>query len=82
MREEIDLHVIFLTANPGLLPADYGGAIGVIAKPYSDHGIRASLRYLQEGLRRPPPSSILPSSLSLSTRYRDEWDNRRARRQD
>jgi len=79
MREGADFHAIFLTANPGMLPADYGGAMGVIAKPYSVHGILAALRYLHEGLRKPPPLSALPSSLSLSSRYVNEWDDRRPR---
>ena len=82
MRETADFHAIFLTANPALLPADYGGAMGVIAKPYSLHGILAALGYVHEGLRRPPPSGALPSSLTLATRYVDEWHDRRVRRDD
>jgi hypothetical protein len=58
-----------------MLPADYGGAIGVIAKPYSVDGILEVLHYLHEGLRGPPPSRSLPTSLSLSARYVHEWHN-------
>jgi CheY-like chemotaxis protein len=64
---------VFITANTAVLPADYGGAVGVIAKPYSVSGLLSVLRYLHEGLRRPPPLTELPSSLQLSPHYLQFW---------
>lgn len=65
--------VVFITANAGVLPECYGGAVGVIAKPYSADSIRAVFRYLHEGLRKTRPLSVQPTSLSLSPRYRETW---------
>ncbi len=65
--------VVFLTANPKRIPADFVGAVGVIAKPYTVNGLASALRYMEEGVRRPPPSCGLPVGFSLSPRYADEW---------
>lgn len=65
--------VVFITANVTMLPDDFGGAIGVIGKPYSLQGIEAALRYLHEGIRTPPPESVLPRSLTLAPDYRERW---------
>jgi CheY-like chemotaxis protein len=65
--------VVFVTANTRMLPADYAGAIGVITKPYSTHGIQRALAYIEEGLRSPPPRCARPSSLQLAPGYELEW---------
>lgn len=65
--------VVFLTANPKRLPEDFAGAVGVIAKPYSLTGLNASLRYLQEGVRRPPPRLPLPTGFALGPDYAQRW---------
>lgn len=65
--------VIFMTANPKRLPENFAGAVGVIAKPYTMNGLLAALRYLQEGVRRPPPVSDLPVGFTLSPTYRVDW---------
>ena len=65
--------VVFVTANTRMLPADYAGAIGVISKPYSTHGIQRALEYIEEGLRSPPPRCTRPSSLQLAPEYEHEW---------
>lgn len=67
---------VFMTANAGILPLDYGGAVGVIAKPYSVTGLLSVLHYLYEGLRKPPPLGVLPSSLKLSPRFAQSWARR------
>ncbi len=64
---------VFMTANAGILPPDYGGAVGVIAKPYSVMGLLSVLHYLHEGIRKPPPLDVLPSSLKLSPRFTQSW---------
>lgn len=65
--------VIFMTANPKRLPENFAGAVGVIAKPYTMNGLLSALRYLQEGVRRPPPVSDLPVGFTLSPSYRVDW---------
>jgi two-component system, response regulator PdtaR len=66
-------HVVFVTANSRMLPGDYAGALGVISKPYSTHGIKRALQYIIEGLRSPPPQSAKPSSFTLAPRYSARW---------
>jgi CheY-like chemotaxis protein len=65
--------VVFVTANSRMLPDDYAGAIGCIGKPYSMHGIQHALKYLEQGLRNPPPKCARPSSLSLAPIYASRW---------
>jgi DNA-binding response OmpR family regulator len=71
--EDEDATVVFVTANSRMLPEDLCGAVGVISKPYSVHGIEAALRYLHEGLRGPPPLGDVPTSLTLAPHVRDRW---------
>ena len=65
--------VVFLTANPKRIPQDFAGACGVIAKPYTVAGLASCLRYLQEGIRRPPPQSGRPTGFDLSPSFRTAW---------
>lgn len=65
--------VVFLSANPARIPDNFAGAIGVIAKPYTMNGLMAALRYLQEGVRAPPPVSALPVGFTLSPRFKTDW---------
>ena len=65
--------VVFLTANPKRLPEDFVGAVGVIAKPYSLHSLVASLGYLHQGVRAPPPQADRPRGLALSPAYAQRW---------
>jgi DNA-binding LytR/AlgR family response regulator len=65
--------VVFMTANPKRIPDHFAGAIGVIAKPYTMNGLTSALRYLQEGVRRPPPVSALPAGFTLSPAFEVDW---------
>ncbi|RWC83240.1 MAG: response regulator [Mesorhizobium sp.] len=65
--------VVFMTANPKRIPDHFAGAIGVIAKPYTVHGVTSALRYLQEGVRRPPPTSERPAGFTLSPAFETVW---------
>ncbi len=65
--------VVFATANAKRVPADFMGAIGVIAKPYTVSGMMAALSYLHNGVLRPPPSGLLPTGLQLSPSYLRQW---------
>ena len=55
--------VVLVTANPAKVPKDFSDAYGIIAKPYSRNGMMAAMRFIGEGVRRPPPVSPLPASL-------------------
>ncbi|MGN6466126.1 MAG: response regulator [Rhizobiaceae bacterium] len=65
--------VVFLTANPKRVPDDFAGAVGVIAKPYTMSGLISALRYLHEGVRRPPPASKLPVGFTLFSAFASAW---------
>lgn len=67
--------VVFMTANPKRIPETFEGAVGVIAKPYTTLGLNSALRYLQEGVRRPPPVSSLPAGFILSPAFAEQWTN-------
>ena len=58
--------VIFVTANPDELPEDFCGGHGVIPKPFSQAGVAAALRYLEDAIADrnapgPPPASLQPA---------------------
>ena len=65
--------VVFMTANPKRIPENFVGAIGVISKPYTMNGLMSALRYLQEGVRRPPPVSALPAGFTLAPDFAAVW---------
>ncbi len=65
--------VVFVTANPKRIPENFVGAVGVIAKPYTLNGVKSALRYLHEGVRRPPPASELPVGFTLSPHFASSW---------
>lgn len=47
---ELDVAVLFMTANVKRIPSDFAGARGVLAKPYTERGVREALSYiLSEG---------------------------------
>lgn len=54
--------VLFMTANAKRVPDDFAGAQGIIAKPYSERGVRQALAYvLSEPHQRVagmPPDSV------------------------
>lgn len=65
--------VVFMTANPTRISSDFSGAIGVIAKPYTQEGLRSALAYLEGAIRRPPPITELPRNLLLAPSYAHRW---------
>lgn len=72
-RAHDDAAIVFMTANPKLIPPDFVGAVGVISKPYTANGLHAALRFLQEGISAPPPKLRLPTGLTLSPVYQTRW---------
>jgi CheY-like chemotaxis protein len=65
--------VVFMTANTKRIPENFAGAVGVISKPYTMNGLMSALRYLQEGVRRPPPVSALPAGFTLAPDFAAVW---------
>lgn len=52
--------VLFMTANAKRIPPDFAGALGVIAKPYSERAVASALSYVAERRagRRPAPEGL------------------------
>ena len=71
--QALGMAVVFMTANPRRIPADFVGAIGVISKPYTTHGLSSALRFLIGAVHRPPPSMPEPASLQLAPAFKERW---------
>lgn len=65
--------VVFMTANPRRIPEDFCGAVGVIAKPYTQRGLNEALSYLAGAMRHPPPTLAPPLSLVLAPAFKERW---------
>jgi CheY-like chemotaxis protein len=65
--------IVFVTANPAKIPEDYCGAHGVIAKPFSRNGLMSAMRYIEEGVCDPPPTSPRPASFLASPSFAASW---------
>jgi DNA-binding response OmpR family regulator len=46
LSSEHGVTVLFMTANSKRIPEDFAGARGVIAKPYTERGVREALAYV------------------------------------
>jgi len=57
----------FMTANARQLADDMEGAVAVIAKPFSGAVLAASLAYLEDCVRRPPPTEPAPYGLRVAS---------------
>lgn len=64
---------LFMTANLRRLPDDFAGACGVIAKPYSDQGVKTALAYLETCLRSGRAPGPPPVGLTLSPVFARRW---------
>jgi len=51
---EREVTVLFMTANAKRIPEDFAGAWGVIAKPYTERGVREALAYVMADQPRAP----------------------------
>jgi hypothetical protein len=65
--------IVFVTANPRKVMDDFGGAHGVIPKPFSRNGLMAAMRYIEEGVCDPPPTSPQPASFTASPAFAASW---------
>lgn len=64
---------LFMTANVKRLPADFAGACGVIGKPYSEHGVKAALRFLDVCFRDGRAPGQAPAGLRLAPAWAERW---------
>ena len=62
-----------MTANVKRLPEDFAGACGVIGKPYSEHGVRSALRFLEACLRDGVAPGPAPLGLELAPAWAERW---------
>lgn len=69
IRDWDDITVVFLTANARKLDDDMEGAAAVIAKPFNEIALEGSISFLEECVRRPPPSRDLPAGMRLAPAY-------------
>lgn len=58
--------VVFMTANSKRIPPDFAGAIGVIAKPYSERVVASALFYVAQYRSGIVPSNGAPDGFSLA----------------
>lgn len=65
--------IVFVTGNPKMIPPDFAGAHGVIAKPFSRNGFMSAMIYLHEGITDPPPSTAKPIDFVAAQALIDNW---------
>ena len=58
--------VLFMTANSKRIPADFAGALGVIAKPYSERVVSSALSYVAACRAGRTPAIGPPDGFSLA----------------
>lgn len=71
MASSLGVTVLFATAEPDLIPEQFGGAFGVVVKPYTSLSLHAAVAYclaLREGLDPGPPPPYLKLAPWLSAR--------------
>jgi AmiR/NasT family two-component response regulator len=67
--------IVFVTANPLKIPADFGGAHGVIPQLLSRNGLMSAMLCLEEGVCDPAPVSPQPSSFVASSAFAALWNS-------
>ncbi|KQS03480.1 response regulator [Sphingomonas sp. Leaf357] len=65
--------IVFVTANPAKVPADFAGAHGIIPKPFTRNGLMSAMRYIEEGVCDPPPTAPTPASFLASPAFAALW---------
>ena len=68
-----ETRVVYVTANPMKVPADFGGACGAVAKPFSRVSMLSALNYVSEALCDPPPKSSQPDVFRAAPDFRKQW---------
>jgi CheY-like chemotaxis protein len=73
MTDHCGAVVLFITANVKRLPDDYAGACGAMSKPYTEHGVRMALAFLDECMRHGRAMRPPPQGLTLSAEFARRW---------
>jgi two-component system, response regulator PdtaR len=68
----------FMTANARAIAEDLEGATAVIAKPFTGTVLEASLAYLRDCVRRPPPGEQVPSGMRVAPHWLASFAEMRA----
>ena len=56
--------VLFMTANPRRIPEDFAGALGVVAKPYTERSVSEALTFMADhvaGRAGEVPDGLIPA---------------------
>ena len=69
-----DCMVVFVTANPKMIPAEGVGEHGVIMKPFSEATMRSAIRYAAQTIHHPPPFPPVPDSFFSATGFRQMFN--------
>jgi DNA-binding LytR/AlgR family response regulator len=75
-RRWVKTVIVFVTANPAMIPPGFAGAHGVLPKPFSRNGFVSTLAYLQQGICAPPPRSAKPADFVAAQSLLDGWNVR------
>lgn len=65
--------VVYVTANPRMVPADFAGGHGVIPKPFSRNGFMSAIVYLGQGILAPPPVASRPVDFIAADSLTKMW---------
>lgn len=65
--------IVFVTANPKKIPEGIAGAFGVIPKPFTRNGLISALRFIEEGVCKPPPVGLQPPSFVAYPAFAESW---------
>lgn len=69
---EMGVTVLFMTANTKRIPEDFAGACGVIAKPYTERGVREALAYVTAGRDHDENSGRTMTFIPFDARSRED----------
>jgi DNA-binding response OmpR family regulator len=68
--QKSDQVIIFVSANSRLITLTDVDGDGVVDKPVSNRILMQILRYVEEGIKRPPPVSIAPAAIQFAEKFK------------
>ena len=69
---DLGITVLFMTTNANRIPEDFAGACGVIAKPYTERGVREALAYVMAGQAHAPNTAKTMAFVPFGSRSRED----------
>jgi DNA-binding response OmpR family regulator len=69
-EQKSDQVIIFVSANSRLITLTDVDGDGVVDKPVSNRILMQILRYVEEGIKRPPPVSIAPAAIQFAEKFK------------